>query len=122
LAVTAAVARTWFEERAAVVDKAKFHERGGLNDNGSGSVYAYFDAHGKAVYVGQTGRNVKARLYDETSPHKQKAWWHCWSFMRFLQVADETDRLVLESLLIAGYEPGENAKPKAKSISTLLPD
>jgi hypothetical protein len=81
------------------------------------AVYGYFDSYGKAVYLGRKGRHVKARLYDETSPHMQKEWWGCWTFMRFLQLPDETDRLVLESLLIAVYEPTGNAKPKAKSLA-----
>jgi len=121
LAMTAAVARTWFEERALIKTRDQFDKRGGLDDKGTGAVYAYFTAEGKAVYVGQTGRAVKARLHDLTSPHKKKLWWSSWRYIRFLSLPDGVDRLVLESLLIAGYEPTANEKPKAKSISELFP-
>jgi hypothetical protein len=120
LAVTAAVARTWFEDRALIKTRTQFEKRSGLTDEGTGAVYAYFTAEGRAVYVGQTGRKVKARLHDVTSPHKKKHWWQSWTYMRFLPLADGVDRLVLESLLIAGYEPTANEKPKAKSISDLF--
>ena len=120
LAATAAIARTWFEERAEIKTKKKFNTRGGLSDSGIGAVYAYYTEDGRALYVGQTGRAVKARLHDETSPHKKKDWWSKWTFMRFVSLSDEVDRSVLESLLIAGYEPTENKMPKAKSISDLF--
>lgn len=121
LATTAAVARTWFEERADIKTRKQFEARGGLADDGAGAVYAYFTAEGKAVYVGQTGRAVKSRLHDVTSPHKEKDWWSTWAFMRFVALQDGVDRLVLESLLIAGYEPTANEKPKSKSINELFP-
>lgn len=121
LAMTAAVARTWFEERALIKTREQFDKRGGLADEGSGAVYAYFTGEGRAVYVGQTGRAVKARLHDDTSPHKRKQWWQSWVYMRFISLPDGVDRLVLESLLIAGYEPTANEKPKARSIAELFP-
>jgi hypothetical protein len=119
LASTGALARAWF--RSVLRSKTDFDARGGLQDPGTGAVYAYFTAAGAAVYVGQTGRNVKARLHDKTSPHKKKHWWHSWSHMRFVTLPDDTDRLVLEALLIATYEPTANEKPRAKCISTLFP-
>lgn len=121
LATTAAVARTWFEERASIITRQQFETRGGLADKGAGSVYAYFTAAGRAVYIGETGRAVKARLHDVTSPHKSKPWWKKWAYMRFLPLPEAVDRLILESLLVAGYEPSENEKPSAKSISELFP-
>ncbi len=121
LSAATAVARTWFEERAPIKTRQQFEARGGLSDDGSGAVYAYFTAEGKAVYVGETGRTVKARLHDETSPHKKQDWWQGWTYMRFVALPDDTDRFVLESLLIAGYEPTANKKPTAKSISELFP-
>jgi hypothetical protein len=120
LAVAASVARTWFEERSRIKTRDQFMSRGALGDVGSGAVYAYFTAEGKAVYVGQTGRAVKARLHDQTSPHKKKEWWKIWQYMRFVSMPDGADRLVLEALLIAGYEPTANEKPSAKSISDLF--
>ena len=121
LSMNAAVARVWFEERAPIKTRRQFEKRGGLSDDGRGSVYVYFTAEGTAVYVGQTGRAVKSRLHDITSPHKKKTWWTSWAYLRFLSLPEGVDRLVLESLLIAGYEPTANAKPKAKCISKLFP-
>lgn len=117
----AASARVWFEDRTVQIGRNQFERKGGLNDSGTGSVYAYFTVEGKAIYVGQTGRFVKARLNDETSPHKKSQWWPSWSHMRFVQLSDGMDRLVLEFLLILAYSPTANSKPKAKSIDDLLP-
>lgn len=121
LATTAAVARAWFEDRTELKSRHEFEARGALGDSGTGAVYAYFSAKGHALYVGQTGRAVKARLHDQTSPHKMKAWWGEWSYMRFTPLSCEVDRLVLEALLIAAYEPSANEKPKAKPIDSLFP-
>lgn len=117
----AASARVWFEDRTLLISREQFDRRGGLDDAGTGSVYAYFAADGKAVYVGQTGRAVKSRLNDETSPHKKAAWWPLWCQMRFVPLTDDMDRLVLEFLLILAYSPAANSKPKAKRIDELLP-
>lgn len=117
----AASARVWFEDRTLLICREQFKKKGGLNDAGTGSVYAYFTDEGKAVYVGQTGRSVKARLHDKTSAHKDSQWWSLWNQMRFVQLTDDMDRLVLEFLLILAYAPAENSKPKAKSIDDLLP-
>jgi hypothetical protein len=116
-----ASARVWFEDRTLLISREQFEKKGGLDDAGTGSVYAYFSADGKAVYIGQTGRSVKARLHDETSAHKNSLWWSQWNHMRFIQLTDDMDRLVLEFLLILAYAPAANSKPKAKSIDDLLP-
>jgi len=84
-------------------------------------VYAYFGQDGRALYVGLTSRRVKARLHDETSPHKKKVWWNHWHTMRFVQLQDDMDRQVLEFLLILAYAPMHNEKPKAKKLDELLP-
>ncbi len=117
----AASARVWFEDRTALIGRDQFEKKGGLNDSGAGSVYAYFTAEGKAVYIGQTGRSVKTRLHDETSAHKNSHWWSSWYHIRFVQLPDDMDRLVLEFLLILAYAPTANSKPKAKAIDDLLP-
>lgn len=117
----AASARVWFEDRTLLISREQFEKKGGLKDAGTGSAYAYFAPDGTAVYVGQTGRSVKDRLHDKTSAHKKSLWWPLWSQMRFIQLTDDMDRLVLEFLLILAYAPAANSKPKAKSIDDLLP-
>jgi len=117
----AASARVWFEDRTTLKSRAVFDTKRGLGDTREGSVYAYFTTEGKAAYVGQTGRAVKARLHDQTSPHKNAPWWSSWSHMRFIRLSDDMDRLVLEFLLIMAYAPTANNKPRAKSLDDLLP-
>lgn len=119
---SADIAKLWFELRTEIKSRETFEARGRLGDDGSGSVYAYYANDNTVLYVGQTGRSVKARLHDETSPHKDKDWWPQWTHMRFVQLPDEMDRLVLEFLLILAYSPSKNAKPKAKDLGELLPD
>jgi hypothetical protein len=121
LAVTAAMARKWFEERATLKTAEQFKARGGLGDKHMGAVYVYFDAQGRALYVGETGGGVKARTHFPTSPHKNQPWWKRWTHIRFVAMPDAADRLTLESLLIAIYEPSENKKPRAKRIGRLFP-
>ena len=93
-----------------------------MNDARTGAVYVYYDSEDIPLYVGQTKRGIKARLYDQTSPHKKKTWWAKWHVMRFVQLTDEMDRLTLEFLLILAYQPKWNVKPRAKAISDLFPE
>ncbi|HCG6791005.1 hypothetical protein [Vibrio parahaemolyticus] len=109
---TASLSKDWFIQNSSGIYRAVFFERNGLGDNGTGAVYAYFDTDGTCLYVGQTGRRVKARLHDKTSPHKDKGWWEQWSEMRFVQESEESSRLLLEMLLIQAYKPSHNSKPK----------
>lgn len=118
---SADIAKLWFESRAEPISRKQFDARVQLRDTGTGSVYAYYGPEGSTLYVGQTGRFVKARLHDPTSPHKLKEWWPKWNQMRFIQLPDEMDRLVLEFLLILAYGPPHNEKPKAKDLALLLP-
>ena len=69
---TASLSKDWFIQNSSGIDRTVFFERNGLGDNGTGAVYVYFDKEGTCLYVGQTGRRVKARLHDKTSPHKDK--------------------------------------------------
>lgn len=121
LSASADVALLWFENRTESKNRSVFDTKGKLGDAGEGAVYVYYDHDGTALYVGQTSRNVKARLYDKTSPHKEKSWWPQWATMRFVQLPDEMDRLILEFMLILAYSPTHNEKPKAKNLNELLP-
>ena len=121
LGASADVAKLWFENRTTPKSREIFEAKGKLGDDGTGAVYAYFNELGEALYFGLTSRKVKARLHDETSPHKEKAWWGQWSTMRFVQLSDDMDRQILEFLLILSYAPRFNEKPKAKNLEELLP-
>lgn len=119
IGASADLARLWFEDRTQRKYREQFLKKGGLSDTGDGAVYAYFLPDNHALYVGETGRNVKARLHDQTSPHKSKPWWKQWMTMRFIQLEDDMDRLVLEFLLILAYKPEFNEKPRAKNLNEL---
>jgi hypothetical protein len=121
LGASADVARLWFESRTTPKSRTIFEAKGQLGDSSEGAVYVYYGQGGAVLYVGQTSRNVKARLHDQTSPHKEKPWWSQWETMRFVQLPDEMDRLILEFMLILAYSPLHNEKPKAKNINELLP-
>lgn len=122
LGAVADLAKIWFESRTELKARIIFEAKGQLNDDGTGAVYVYFNENDEALYVGLTSRNVKARLHDQTSAHKQKLWWEQWQTMRFLQLSDDMDRQILEFLLILAYAPSCNQKPKAKNLDELLPN
>ncbi|MES2250104.1 MAG: hypothetical protein V4645_22735 [Pseudomonadota bacterium] len=117
---TASDAKDMFLATTTPKTREVFLSRGQLGDEGTGAVYAYFDADGRAVYVGETGRRIKSRMHDETSPHAKAAWWPSWTAMRFLRVSDRTDRLTLELLLILALEPPFNAKPGARVFAEMF--
>lgn len=115
-------AKDWFEERTTPYTAEDFHGKGRLGDSGRGAVYVYFDAGSRALYVGLTKRRVKARLYDQTSPHKRKPWFAEMKSMRFIQLGNDMDRQILEFLLILAYEPKNNEKPRAVRPDELFLD
>jgi hypothetical protein len=113
-------ARWWFERHALHYTANEFHSRGQLDDSGRGAVYVYFDVKSSALYVGLTKRRVKARLYDQTSPHKEKPWFKDMTSMKFIQLENDMDRQILEFLLILAYGPLHNEKPRAVSPDELF--
>jgi hypothetical protein len=102
------------------IAKEKFETLPLPGDKGEGAVYVYFDADGRALYVGETSRRVKARMHDQTSPHKATVWWPKWQSMRFLTMMSKSDRLVMEMLLIAAMNPEFNVKPGKIDPSNLF--
>lgn len=115
-------AKAWFSSAAVSKGRKDFFAKGKLGDNGTGAVYAYFDANGKALYVGEASRPIKRRMHDETSPHKNTTWWESWETVRFVQVQDRTDRLTLELLLILALQPPFNSKPGARAVGAMFPE
>lgn len=113
-------ARSLFEASAILIEGKTGFSRQKMGDNGKGAVYVYYDEAMQAIYVGQTSRHVKARLYDQTSPHQKKTWWQGWKTMRFLPLNLVEDRLVLETLLIISYLPTYNVKPGKIVVENLL--
>jgi hypothetical protein len=121
IGVSANKARLWFKSRTQLKSREQFKTKGGLDDTRRGAVYVYFHSDGHALYVGQTGGGVKARIHFQTAAHEKTQWWRQWTTMRFAQLKDEIDRLVLELLLILAYKPEFNKKPGAKNLDELLP-
>ncbi|SDJ41669.1 hypothetical protein SAMN04488540_1085 [Ferrimonas sediminum] len=118
--ITVEQTRAWFEQAASSATRDDFAKKGGLKDDGTGAVYAYFNSQGLCLYVGQTGRTVKARQHDQTSPHKKKEWWPEWTELKFVQQSQESQRLLLEILLIQAHRPKHNVKPEFFEITEWL--
>ncbi len=114
-------AKKWFETSSGRTHtRTEFEARAQIPDTGEGSVYVFLRARGRSVYVGQTSRRIKNRLHDQRSPHKMKRWWDSWSRMRFVTLRDETDRKVLEMLLILAMKPTENEDLRPKPIQEMF--
>ncbi len=113
-------AERWFKSRATVRTRYQWEAKGQLGDQGNGSVYAFFDAQGHAVYVGETGRSIKSRQHDQTSPHKYARWWGRWTKVWFVALPNRTDRLTLELLLVLRLSPEFNVKPGRRKIKAMF--
>jgi hypothetical protein len=109
-------ARDWFLANAKRKSRDDWSMRGGLGDNGLGAVYAFFGQESECFYVGQTTGSVKTRANFETSCHYETEWWEHWHELRFLNITNQTDQLVLETLLILSLSPKHNTKPAARLI------
>src|SRR5437870_127093 len=120
LAAAARDAEDWFRDAAVEKTREQFNVRKGIGDNGSGAVYAYFDEMGNAIYVGESGRRFKLRLYDKTSPQAKSEWWPMWKTVKFMQVQNRTDRIALEMLLILAVQPKFNTKPGARMFDVMF--
>jgi hypothetical protein len=76
LAVSADIAKAWFQGRAPLKPRSDFVAKGKLGDEGCGCVYVYYSVENgntkeSALYVGQTGGGIKARPHFQTSPHNK---------------------------------------------------
>jgi hypothetical protein len=118
LRTAAGSAKKWFASKATEKDRKTYFARGKLGDSGIGAVYVY-SKNEEALYVGQSGRHIKRRMHDQTSPHKKKKWWKEWDKVAFLNIKNRTDRLTLELLLILSLQPKYNVKPEARKISEM---
>ena len=121
LEITCSVAAEWFMSASIVKSRENYFSRGGLGDKGTGAVYMYIKEK-DVIYIGETGRTIKSRQHDERSPHKDKIWWEEWSEVRFLQIPNRTDRIILESLLILHMKPRVNTKPSYRAIEDMFKD
>lgn len=113
-------ARDWFLISTSPKSRIDFFAKRKIGDDGSGAVYAYFDKENEALYVGETSRPIKSRMHDQTSPHKSTVWWESWESVRFLQMKNRTDRLILELLLIIELQPKHNFKPGPRNFSDMF--
>lgn len=120
LAQASSNAKELFFDKAQPKTREQYFAKAQLGDDGCGAVYAYFDRHGNALYVGEAGRPIKRRMHDQTSPHKKAEWWESWESIRFLQIHDRTDRLTLELLLILSLRPEHNSKPGPRDLSKMF--
>lgn len=66
-------------------------------------VYAYWDAKGNLLYIGQSG-NVNARR----KAHARKKWGVAIARERYCPIADASDRLIAETVLVLRHFPRHN--------------
>lgn len=120
IGVAAAVSTDWFFEHATQKNPTDWSSNGQLQDDGTGAVYAFFDGNGSCLYVGQTTQTLKQRANLQTSRHYDTLWWPTWQVLRFVNTPDQTDQLILESLLILALTPAHNTKPAARDIEKMF--
>ena len=117
---SANAAHKWFVAETTAKTFSEYMSKGTLGDAGKGAVYVYFDQDQNALYVGETGRAIKRRMHDKTSPHKGSRWWKKWTHVRLLPMPNRTDRLAMELLLVLALQPPYNTKPGARLASSLF--
>lgn len=120
LASTAA--HQWFFANACEKTQTDWDISNALDDSGIGAVYAFFNERGECLYVGQTLQLLKARARLQTSRHLSQSWWPKWRRLRFVNISDRTDQIVLETLLILSLSPKHNTKPAARNIQQMFPE
>ena len=114
------VARDWFTKHATIKTKEDWGARNGLQDHANGAVYAFFSEDGCCLYVGQTTQKLKVRALAQTARHDRTDWWDKWTSLKFINISDKTDQLVLEMLLIIAFEPEYNVKPASRKINEMF--
>lgn len=112
-------AAQWFNKIAIIKSQSDWTARGQLGDTGAGGVYAFFD-RGSCLYVGQTTQSLKSRASVKTSNHYDTVWWSRWTSVRFVNLSDRTDQLVLEMLLVLALKPEFNEKPCARDLRKIF--
>lgn len=125
MAVSADIAKVWFERQAPPKPRSNFEARGKVCDEGSRCVYVYYSVDRKntkenALYVGQTGRIIKARQHDIKSPHNKKSCWKDWTHLRSINIKVKGDLQFLEFLRIVALAPTCNKSPKSKCLDDFL--
>jgi hypothetical protein len=122
LSNTTNAANVWFLKNSKRKNKADWNSHGGLHDSGIGAVYAFFDSSNNCLYVGQTTLKLKERAQVDSSRHYDTEWWPKWETLRFLNISDQTDQIVLEVLLILALSPSWNKKPGPRDVIGMFPD
>lgn len=77
------------------------------------SVYQYFDASGRLLYVGITNRGVR-RSHEHA---RSKDWWPQTTGCAIEHYESRSEALSRESYLIAAYKPPFNIQGKAKDVA-----
>jgi len=120
ISASAIVAKDWFFKNATEKEHDEWNARGQLEDKSIGAVYAFFNANGRCLYIGQTTQTLKQRANVQTAFHYQADWWENWRCLRFVNIPNQTDQLVLETLLILALHPPHNRRPAARRIGQMF--
>ena len=119
ISATSKDAAQWFKRNAITKSQSDWAARGRLCDNGTGGVYAFFRGS-SCLYVGQTSQSLKSRASVRTSNHYRTKWWSQWTTVRFVNMSDRTDQLVLEMMLVLALKPTFNEKPGARDLRKIF--
>jgi len=112
-------AKTWFDKSAESFDRKTFEKVRITNDNGEGCVYVFYRRNGSVVYVGQTGKRLKYWSFYRVGNHRSKSWWKTVGTVKFVNINNKADRIILAALLAIELKPKNNNKPSAKEIKTM---
>ena len=110
----------WFNQRCTKKEKKDWIARDKLDDSGIGAIYAFFDSKGECLYVGQTTQGLKQRANSQKSKHYDSGWWEKWETLKFINLANRSDQIFLETLLIINLQPQYNTKPGAREINKMF--
>ncbi len=111
--------KSWFDKNAESFDRKNFENSRITNDKGDGCVYVFYRSNGAVVYVGQTGKRLKYWTFYREGNHRSKTWWKTVSKVKFVNISNKADRIVLAALLVIELKPKNNSKPSFKEIQTM---
>ncbi len=102
---TARLAARAFEAGAMNLIRTEYQDQATGAHRSGGSVYAFFDASGRCLYVGESGMPLAKREKKYPSPLADEPWWKSWN--RVLVYSEDTraQRELFERLLVLANSP-----------------
>jgi len=111
--------KLWFDKNAESYNKNIFLNSRIESDNAKGCIYVFYRANGSVLYVGQTGKRLKYRALYSQNNFKNVKWWKMVKTLKFVNVENKADRIILTALLTVELKPTNNHKTLSKDIHTM---